>query len=540
MALFNSIKMAFKSLVSFKLRTFLTMLGVIIGVTTVALLTTVSSGATGAIMESLGKESRLVTLLTESPTNPFTMSSLGSLVAGMQAQETTGEFVYCAVAKSDLAVDHASKLVDLSVNVGGNQMSYKMRVGSTVRAVDSNFLDVRKVEVDGKFAENDFECTVDREFIDAFLDGKSNEEVINTTVFIGGKIQSYEYTFSSSVRADIDEFYAALVGMYRLYGVTTVDETLDETKISENGGIYSLNDTIDPILYYNPESLEEQVRINLDAREYEFAGDYDIDIIEHFVGGNTYTIVGVVVENDSSFMGTSGLNSSGSTSGSSIGSGTIAALIEYSKTTQGNVYVPLVDSNVYLFGDYANLSEVPLSGAYFLFDNEDEIDASVVNMGMALMSMGYTLFDDCYIIPMNTVTQIMGMTMSILTILLTVIATISLVVGGIGIMNIMLVAVSERTREIGVRKAIGAKRSSILLQFLIEALVVSLVGGLIGLFISFVGSLIVGSVMGIALVMPLWVIAMSLGFCLAIGVIFGMYPAVKASRLQPIDALHRD
>ena len=135
---------------------------------------------------------------------------------------------------------------------------------------------------------------------------------------------------------------------------------------------------------------------------------------------------------------------------------------------------------------------------------------------------------------------IINTSMNVLTIMLTVISSISLIVGGIGIMNIMLVAVSERTREIGIRKAIGAKRSSILTQFLVEALVVSLLGGAIGLTLSWIGSLIIGALMGIALPMPFWVIAMSLGFCVVIGVAFGMYPAIKASRLQPIDALRHD
>ena len=107
-------------------------------------------------------------------------------------------------------------------------------------------------------------------------------------------------------------------------------------------------------------------------------------------------------------------------------------------------------------------------------------------------------------------------------------------------MNIMLVAVSERTREIGVRKAIGAKKSSILSQFLVEALTLSLFGGLIGLGISFVGTIIIGYVMDITLVMPAWVILMSFGFCTAIGLIFGMFPAIKASNMEPIDALKRD
>jgi putative ABC transport system permease protein len=124
--------------------------------------------------------------------------------------------------------------------------------------------------------------------------------------------------------------------------------------------------------------------------------------------------------------------------------------------------------------------------------------------------------------------------------MLTVISVVSLIVGGIGIMNIMLVAVTERTREIGVRKAIGAKRSSILTQFLVEALMLSLVGGAIGLGISAIGCWIIGNLMGIAIVMPFWVIAMSLGFCTAIGLIFGMFPAIKAARMQPIDALRRE
>ena len=130
--------------------------------------------------------------------------------------------------------------------------------------------------------------------------------------------------------------------------------------------------------------------------------------------------------------------------------------------------------------------------------------------------------------------------MNILTIMLTVISVISLVVGGIGIMNIMLVAVSERTREIGIRKAIGAKKSSILIQFLIEALFISLLGGVLGLGISAIGTIIISNVMNISLVMPLWVILMSVGFCSAIGLIFGMFPAIKASNMQPIDALRRE
>ena len=129
-------------------------------------------------------------------------------------------------------------------------------------------------------------------------------------------------------------------------------------------------------------------------------------------------------------------------------------------------------------------------------------------------------------------------TTSTLTLMLGGIAGISLLVGGIGIMNIMLVSVSERTREIGIRKAIGAARSNILMQFLIESLVVSLMGGLLGLLISVGAVRFLGPVLDMTLVIPVNVAWMAIGFSVFIGVVFGMYPANKASKLRPIEALH--
>lgn len=127
-----------------------------------------------------------------------------------------------------------------------------------------------------------------------------------------------------------------------------------------------------------------------------------------------------------------------------------------------------------------------------------------------------------------------------LTLMLGGIAAISLLVGGIGIMNIMLVSVSERTREIGIRKAIGAARGNILTQFLIEALVVSLLGGLLGLGISAAAVRLLGPALEMNLSVPVEVAWLAIGFSVLIGVAFGMYPANKASKLKPIDALHYD
>ena len=129
-------------------------------------------------------------------------------------------------------------------------------------------------------------------------------------------------------------------------------------------------------------------------------------------------------------------------------------------------------------------------------------------------------------------------TTNTLTLMLGGIAAISLLVGGIGIMNIMLVSVSERTREIGIRKAIGSARGNILMQFLIESLVVSLMGGLLGLAISVAAVKALAPVLQMTLTIPVNVAWMAIGFSVFIGVVFGMYPANKASKLRPIQALH--
>lgn len=125
-----------------------------------------------------------------------------------------------------------------------------------------------------------------------------------------------------------------------------------------------------------------------------------------------------------------------------------------------------------------------------------------------------------------------------MSLLLAGIAAISLVVGGIGIMNIMLVSVTERTREIGIRKAVGAKRKHIMLQFLSEACVLSMLGGIIGLLLSMVSIEIYNLVANAAASINWSVGAAAIIFCVVIGILFGSYPAAKASRLQPIEALH--
>jgi len=120
------------------------------------------------------------------------------------------------------------------------------------------------------------------------------------------------------------------------------------------------------------------------------------------------------------------------------------------------------------------------------------------------------------------------------------VGAISLVVGGIGIMNIMLVSVTERTGEIGLRKALGARRSDILRQFLVEAVALSCLGGIIGIIIGFGLGKLVAAVTPLPASVSPWSVILGLGFSSAVGIFFGLYPATKAAHLNPIEALRHE
>jgi putative ABC transport system permease protein len=145
--------------------------------------------------------------------------------------------------------------------------------------------------------------------------------------------------------------------------------------------------------------------------------------------------------------------------------------------------------------------------------------------------------DDFTIRNQNDIANTAEATTKILTVLLASIASVSLLVGGIGIMNIMLVSVTERTREIGIRMSIGARGRDILTQFLIEALVLSLLGGIIGIIFGVSGSALISHIAKWPAIITPFSIILSFGFSFVIGIFFGYYPARKAAMLNPIDAL---
>jgi len=197
------------------------------------------------------------------------------------------------------------------------------------------------------------------------------------------------------------------------------------------------------------------------------------------------------------------------------------------------------DMLVYISYDYAlNLfsGRAFMTSYYITSTSESTVNTTLAKVSTYLDSVLpssslYRAFSQSQIL------GIMDTLMSLLTSLLAGIASISLLVGGIGIMNIMLVTVRERTREIGIRKALGAKRSQILFQFLIEAVIITLLGGLIGLGIAYIGAFLISVLSSFKVTIGLDTVALALLFSISIGLIFGIYPANKASQLEPVEAL---
>lgn len=173
--------------------------------------------------------------------------------------------------------------------------------------------------------------------------------------------------------------------------------------------------------------------------------------------------------------------------------------------------------------------------------SQDQIDTAAEEITAYFMKahdIQYTGYEDFSIFNQSDILDSINQITGLLTVFLSVVAGISLLVGGIGIMNIMLVTVTERTREIGLRKAVGARGTDILSQFLIESLMLSLLGGLLGVGLSWLLTSIGGALIpDLPLVITGDAIALATGVCTFIGVFFGIYPASHAARMRPIDAL---
>jgi len=181
-----------------------------------------------------------------------------------------------------------------------------------------------------------------------------------------------------------------------------------------------------------------------------------------------------------------------------------------------------------------------LNGIYCSASSEDVSDKAKTELENILRSRHHIKTgddDDFHVRSQKEMLTMFSSTSQVMTILLAVIAGISLIVGGIGIMNIMFVSVTERTREIGLRMAVGARGIDILTQFLIEAVLISIVGGIIGVVIGVGSSFIIKSMLSWPIVITSSSIVLSFAVCTFTGVFFGWYPAKKAANLDPIDAI---
>lgn len=198
------------------------------------------------------------------------------------------------------------------------------------------------------------------------------------------------------------------------------------------------------------------------------------------------------------------------------------------------IYIPFTTAQSRLLGiTYVKQVDVKVENG----DNIDQVETDITNLLRKRHNIKTGDYDDFEIRNMASIMETAMDITSKITIFLAIVASISLLVGGIGIMNIMLVSVTERTKEIGIRKALGATYNNILLQFLIESMTIGMIGGGLGVLIGIVGSYIMGSVTNFTPVISVTSIVVAVVFSMVIGVFFGIYPARKAALLDPIDAL---
>jgi putative ABC transport system permease protein len=208
--------------------------------------------------------------------------------------------------------------------------------------------------------------------------------------------------------------------------------------------------------------------------------------------------------------------------------------------TDGNIYLPLATAHSRLYADRTRQGEKAVASIVAQAVSEEQTSAAIEQITETLRrqhDIVYAADDDFSIFSQSDLLATFDTITAALTTFLGSIAAISLLVGGIGIMNIMLVSVTERTREIGIRKAIGALKRDILMQFLLESVVLSLLGGLVGIALGWGIAVVVGSLADINAVVDVGTIALSAGFAAAVGLIFGIYPAWRAAGLRPIEAL---
>lgn len=243
------------------------------------------------------------------------------------------------------------------------------------------------------------------------------------------------------------------------------------------------------------------------------------DVVEELFGENSSALNETVRINNRTFRVTGVIESSSALAGGFINNSIMLPIDVVTREILGEEKLQEIDVGVY---DQNSINQTIEDVEALLrdrhdLDEDDENDFQIASAQDIL----------------STVETITGL----LTVMIAGISGISLVVGGVGVMNIMLVSVTERTREIGLLKAIGAKEKDILTQFLVESVVMSLIGGIIGITLGISGAFLISLVANIPFVLSIPAVLLAVGVSTLVGIVFGIYPARKASRMSPIDAL---
>lgn len=419
MIIFESIKLALKSIWAHKIRSFLTMLGIIIGISSVVILVSIGEGVKNDVRKLVG--------------------DLGS------------NMIF--VIGGDLGIGS-------NASTSQSQGGIKSAFGNPANLIANNIFTIDDINA---------------------IEKVSGVRNVTPVSVISGLISYGDKTTSPIISSAKPSIQDILTGVKLDKGRYFTDQ--EET---DHKSVIIIGDTVRSTLFGDVDPIGKKIKISSQKKDYEF------EIIGTFAKPTTST----------SFSG------------------------DYNTFT----LIPYSTGKILFNDNKDNIMRIGIRA-------EDNTDPKVVSKAIANDLLTRHKKEEFTVMSQDDMLGMLDTVMNMLTAFVSAIAAISLVVGGVGIMNIMLVSVTERTREIGIRKAVGATNGAILLQFLIEAVFVSIVGGIISLGLVRIATEIIEHYTELSPAITSSSIIISMGVCIGIGIIFGLAPAIQASRKDPIEAL---